>query len=531
MLNRITITDYFYNLSSIVVIFLDSVIMGEPSIHEFESIREILWKIFNREDKKIKSTYKGYKVLSLAARLGNEDVLSAILKCQSDVDLRDDLGRTALHYAPNGIIARLLLENKADPNARDNEGVAAIHLAVGYNQHDKVSTLLEYKADVNLRDNKGVPPLHCSNSARMTRLLVENGAEVDMKDNEGNTPVSLAIWMGSEAILSVLAEHGADTNLPNGDGCLPLHFAASAKIARILLENGADVNAMDNASGEITTLQFAMGNWATEKIKVLIEFGVDVNHRCKDGSRPIHEADSDVIGLLVKAGADINALDGRGNTALYSAAAECEADRVVALLEYGANIHLRSKTLDETAASVGLLYDNQDISLLIFRSIMLRVAGLPVNEKTMSWETCLADKSDLPYIDKLFRRTIRMDSPSATIETVFEYSCKVEVEEMKKHRLSDTLTVYDLLCTDRIELFSQNFDLNYNVYPRYKRFMERKFRKNKLRFEARRMFASTKLPLEVVDIITSHLNMEDLRNLNLCLESATPVQSKKQRLS
>ena len=83
---------------------------------------------------------------------------------------------------------------------------------------------------------------------------------------------------------------------------------------RAMLECGADINARDNDG------QTALMNANDEDcIKVLIEAGADVNAKDNDGWTPLmhlyHEG-PEIIEMLIKAGADVNARDNDGETVL-----------------------------------------------------------------------------------------------------------------------------------------------------------------------------------------------------------------------
>ena len=85
-----------------------------------------------------------------------------------------------------------------------------------------------------------------------------------------------------------------------------------------LIAAGADVNATDNSG--MTALMFAAKE---DTAKVLLEAGADVNAKDNDGKTALMFAatnnSSDVAWLLLAAGADANAKDNDGSTALMFA--------------------------------------------------------------------------------------------------------------------------------------------------------------------------------------------------------------------
>jgi len=98
--------------------------------------------------------------LMIASAEGNEEVVSILIQAGSDVNAKNELGRTSLMFSANyGFfeIAEMLLENgaRADTVANDESGWPAI-IAASFNGHrDIVRLLLEHGADQNIRDTSG----------------------------------------------------------------------------------------------------------------------------------------------------------------------------------------------------------------------------------------------------------------------------------------------------------------------------------------------------------------------------------------
>ena len=129
-------------------------------------------------------------------------------------------------------------------------------------------------------------------------------------DMEGNSPIDLA---ATPEIAQLLIEAGADVDAVAADGAQPIHAAAfrgKLEVVKFLVKNGADVNA--KGPGDTTPLHLAStmsdaelkGADYEELVRFLIEKGADVNAKNAMGYPPLDFAKNKaVIGLLEGAGA------------------------------------------------------------------------------------------------------------------------------------------------------------------------------------------------------------------------------------
>eukprot|EP00658_Telonema_sp_P-2_P032046 TRINITY_DN23832_c0_g2_i7.p1 TRINITY_DN23832_c0_g2~~TRINITY_DN23832_c0_g2_i7.p1 ORF type:complete len:1200 (+),score=235.75 TRINITY_DN23832_c0_g2_i7:161-3760(+) len=180
--------------------------------------------------------------LHVAAQHGHYKVVSCLLNNRADPNARDRLGRTALHMGtPYQNICVLLLspDNNLEVNPKDNGGCTPLMLAVNSDKAKKTCNLLiEQGADVNATNNAGQSALHYAvmspgpEQADVASILIETGGIVSCADAEGNTPLHYAAgvvhdqFMSEElAVRLVLA--GASLACPNLNG----FSALDAKIA------------------------------------------------------------------------------------------------------------------------------------------------------------------------------------------------------------------------------------------------------------------------------------------------------------
>lgn len=57
-------------------------------------------------------------------------------------------------------VVQLLIQHQSDVDVKDNDGNTALHLAVDYGHDKVVQQLLEHGSNVSIRNSDGFPPLH-----------------------------------------------------------------------------------------------------------------------------------------------------------------------------------------------------------------------------------------------------------------------------------------------------------------------------------------------------------------------------------
>ena len=142
-------------------------------------------------------------------------VIDILGKYDPDLEIRVE-GRTPLHWAADGgdpDVVRLLLEAKANVNARDGRGQTALHIA---EKPDCGRVLLDAGALVDARDDHEWTPLHYASTGCpvLTRMLLEAGADPEAVGDNGEMPLGLAGELDSEDCVLALLDGGADRFSP-----------------------------------------------------------------------------------------------------------------------------------------------------------------------------------------------------------------------------------------------------------------------------------------------------------------------------
>ena len=169
-----------------------------------------------------------------------------------------------------------------------------------------VKDLIEQGADVNAKDKDGMTALIVASRnghREVVEMLISNGADVNAKDNSDWTALMRASIKGQSKIAELLIANGALVNSKGVDGCTALIAAAfdgCNEIVKLLLENGADVNARD--SDDRTALIMAISQGYVDVGEMLIDNGAVVNAKDKTGKTAMSVAkDEEVRKAIINA--------------------------------------------------------------------------------------------------------------------------------------------------------------------------------------------------------------------------------------
>ena len=197
--------------------------------------------------------------------------------------------RPSMYFALSLRLSRVvheLLEAGQDVNAVGPYDEPLLVTATANEDQTTVELLLAHGANVNMVITGGIGAMGdsalwyaASRGLLLTKLLVDNGADVNFECRQG-TPLSAACGTNDRSVV------------------------------KFLLERGARVDAVDRGGG--TALMTASSYGHPEMVKFLIAKGADVNHPSTYTTPLIEAAGSGrtyVMGILVDAGADVNAQD------------------------------------------------------------------------------------------------------------------------------------------------------------------------------------------------------------------------------
>jgi ankyrin repeat protein len=250
----------------------------------------------------------------------------------------------------NGDLRLFMKAAEAEPallNARGPEGSTPFMYAVLYTDTATLAKLLKLGADVNKRnDGNATALMWAARDLKKTRLLVSHGADVNAISDERRTPLMIAARRpGATPIVKFLLDKGANPN-PNTKPVTessPLMEALTAgdeNIVELLIKRGADAKATADMG-----LTMAVTTKCTKGLELLAAKIMDTNAWTAALQNTAVFGDVNAVRLMLDHGADVNAVDPTGRTALMYAAISdlLPLDVVKLLIERGADVNAKSK--------------------------------------------------------------------------------------------------------------------------------------------------------------------------------------------
>lgn len=255
--------------------------------------------------------------LAEAVKAGDRVTALALLQQKVDVNIAEADGTTALDWAvreDDMDMADRLIRAGADVKSANRYGVSPLSLACVNGDPAMIERLLKAGADPNAEGTEGETPLmtvaHTGN-ADAAKVLLDHGAKVDARESwHGETALMLAAAERHPAMLKVLLAHGADVNavstvvkwerqvtaeprdkwLPLG-GFTALMFAARENCVDclpILADAGANLNLPDPDG--LTPMVDSIINGHYDVARYLLDRGADPNLVDKTGRAALYAA-------------------------------------------------------------------------------------------------------------------------------------------------------------------------------------------------------------------------------------------------
>lgn len=403
-----------------------------------------------------------------AVKQGDIKEAQQMIASGSNVNEQDQHGFTPLYWAANGCnesMVNLLLEKGAPLDAKTRWGStpleAAIHNTQNYSQ-------LSYRYP-QFKDTYSTTSQNCF---KISSLFIDRGANINTPDSASDTPLGRAIWTGYLNTAKFLIDKGANVNSANNRGFTPLLLLVShqfprnkeqisnpytpgyaprdqveeLEIAKLLLEKGADINAVD-IEGKSNALIFAAANEKIQIARLLIDRGMNVNSKNSSSGTPLifaaKSGNTELLKLLLGKGADINAISQSGNTALTWAAAGGHTEAVKILLARGAHLNTRNK---DGKSALDLAKENSKSDAYVLLSTASQMQTAQLSQQLNAELQKILGKNDQTALKKF------LDQHPEALSSIKDSNLRllytgpnelriIDVEEMSRNKIRDALVI------------------------------------------------------------------------------------------
>lgn len=329
---------------------------------------ELFFKAGNNPKQKFKN---GANLLLLAVANDTDLKLAEYLSTKGlSLNDKDDLGNTAFNYAAKtGDVALL---QKLIKKGIKFDGRVLIVASQGTRSSSATLEAYKYlvedlKIDANAVGDNGENVLHNlvrkQKQEEIIAYFLAKGVDVNHQDKDGNS-VLMNATRGNLDVVKMFIAKVKNVNATNAKGLSALTFAVengTAEMVEFLLENGAKADVKDKKGNDLAyywmqSYRPAKSGQKDEfqnKFALLQKAGLNFATPQQDGNTLYHLAvaknDLNLLTKVEKLGADINAKNKEGMTALHQAALTAKDDEILNyLVANGAKKDIKTE-FDETA--------------------------------------------------------------------------------------------------------------------------------------------------------------------------------------
>lgn len=168
---------------------------------------------------------------------------------------------------------------------KTHDGLSLLMFSAYHKAEKLVSYLLERLPELDLFEAAATGQIHL-----VKDFIKEDPDQVNDYAPDGFTALGLAAYFGHTDVVALLIENGADVNQVSNNGMevAPLHAAVAHRhmpITKILLEHGANANARQKLG--VTALHSAAHQGDSEIIELLLKYQADREAEMDNGKKPV----------------------------------------------------------------------------------------------------------------------------------------------------------------------------------------------------------------------------------------------------
>ncbi|KAI8811063.1 ankyrin repeat-containing domain protein [Cladochytrium replicatum] len=304
----------------------------------------------------VRVDHTGAQAIHFAALNGHTEVVEFFLSHGISPEVSDLENEAVIHYAArcrrdNAAVVKLLFDMGVDIEAKSSSKRRPLHLVAEFGSAETCRELLAHDADVNARIPKEFNfPLYLAvtfDHPDVVEVLLEKKPDVDARGPEQYTSLCRAAENGNKESCVFLLDAGAAPDVETEKNMTPLLLAAqqgSLDVVRLLYKKLLAVNgSMTNSKGQ-NMLHLAR---STEIIDFCLRKGLDINSPDNEGYTPLAEAarsgDSDAFDYLLSKGAKTDVVLPESITLLMLVAEKLSASQATCLIEGGADVNAKDK--------------------------------------------------------------------------------------------------------------------------------------------------------------------------------------------
>ncbi|XP_030373110.1 protein phosphatase 1 regulatory subunit 12C isoform X8 [Scaptodrosophila lebanonensis] len=205
-----------------------------------------------------------------------------------------------------------LLDQGADINTANVDGLTALHQACIDDNLEMVEFLILHGADINRQDNEGWTPLHATASCgfvSIARYLVENGADVAAVNSDGDLAVDLAIDVEHRPMIDYMQKVVRELNI-DVEQARKAEEQAMLNDAKKWLRSDASEMDRPHPKTGATALHVAAAKGYTNVLSLLLAGRGNVDRQDNDGWTALHAAahwgQKETAEMLIESQADMD---------------------------------------------------------------------------------------------------------------------------------------------------------------------------------------------------------------------------------